>query len=54
MEFISLMLMEGAKQEAKGQKSKAVMSLTFFYSSFTFKLIEFKPWILKLSSTYNN
>lgn len=38
MELISLMLVEGAKQVGKGQKSKTVMSLTFSYPSFTFKL----------------
>lgn len=54
MEFTALMLVEEAKQVDKRQKNKTVVSLTFFYSSFTFKLLrllEFKPWILKLSST---
>lgn len=37
MEFISF-LVEGATQVGKAQKNKTVKFLTFFYSSFTFKL----------------
>lgn len=48
--------MEGAKQVGKAQKNKTTVTLTFFHSSFTFKLkrlLEFKLCILKLYSTYD-
>lgn len=49
MEFISLMLVEGAKQAGKEQLRVRVSSIHLSRSNF--RLLEFKPRILKLFST---